>query len=405
MENINNTNNQIELSDNEVNELVNTAAECRTEENDMLKYKDSVEVNPDAELVESTQINDIGDDVVQSTVDNYPSMKNVSLFDIDENGNVIHSDEENSAVEVPSIVKELYSLDDEEVFKMVDVIKATKENPNYPVYVNLPEQIKQTIRNMAAANNIPKSHYNSIARVMINEFMKDSDVEAAFIDLEEAIKEACKIPSLMDLYTEHTSTMMRKTVPEIVDKIKDTEPDKAVLLDRVRECFEKACNFSMAMEEYTNNARVRKAVRKNDKNFKRTLDEFNFKNEKSNFKMNDVRELPIILTKILIDEPKSIYVNYEEDKIPAFAKKCIDTAITDIDIQKFCIMICKSCENMNPRDVVDASYMYYMMKNIIVLKHTEEAKTDFAAELIINICDAIAFIRNKEVEFNAPVLD
>jgi len=122
--------------------------------------------------------------VVQSTVDNYPSMKNVSLFDIDEDGNVISSDEENSSTEVPSIVKELYSLDDEEVFKLVDVIKATKENPNYPVYVNLPEQIKQTIRNMAAANNIPKSHYNSIARVMINEFMKDNDVEAAFIDLE-----------------------------------------------------------------------------------------------------------------------------------------------------------------------------------------------------------------------------
>jgi hypothetical protein len=45
--------------------------------------------------------------------------------------------------------------------------------------------------------------------------------------------------------------------------------------------------------------------------------------------------------------------------------------------------------------------MYYLVRNIIALKHTKEAKTDFAVELINNICDTIVFIRDKEDEFNA----
>ena len=45
------------------------------------------------------------------------------------------------------------------------------------------------------------------------------------------------------------------------------------------------------------------------------------------------------------------------------------------------------------------------MKNIIVLKHSNEAKTEFAAELISNICDTITFIRDKEAEFNAANMD
>ena len=83
--------------------------------------------------------------------------------------------------------------------------------------------------------------------------------------------------------------------------------------------------------------------------------------------------------------------------------KLLDLDVSMQDIYQFCILICESCRNMNPDDVIDASYMYYMIKNIIVLRHTQEAKTDFAIELISNICDTIVFIRNKEDEFNESV--
>lgn len=60
---------------------------------------------------------------------------------------------------------------------------------------------------------------------------------------------------------------------------------------------------------------------------------------------------------------------------------------------------------MDPCDVIDAAYMYYMMRNIIILRHTQETKTAFAVELINNICDLITFIRDKESDFNESNLD
>ena len=57
--------------------------------------------------------------------------------------------------------------------------------------------------------------------------------------------------------------------------------------------------------------------------------------------------------------------------------------------------------NMDPGNILDAAYMYYALKNITMLNLTNETKTDFAAELINNICDIIEFIREKEAEFNA----
>ena len=70
------------------------------------------------------------------------------------------------------------------------------------------------------------------------------------------------------------------------------------------------------------------------------------------------------------------------------------------DIYKFAILLCKHCENLDPTNVVDASYMYYLVRNIIALKYTNETKTDFSAQLINNICNVIVFIRVKESEFN-----
>ena len=60
---------------------------------------------------------------------------------------------------------------------------------------------------------------------------------------------------------------------------------------------------------------------------------------------------------------------------------------------------------MDPCDLIDATFMYYLMRNIIMLKHGNESKTEFAAELINNICGVITFIRDKEAEFNESNMD
>jgi hypothetical protein len=266
----------------------------------------------------------------------------------------------------------------------------------------MPEYMKKTVRELAVANNIPASGYNRVAKMILEEFISDNNFNREFIDLQKSIDEALNIPSIVDLYSEHTRNVMETHIPEMAERIKDEAPDKAKRLLDIKRVFTESYTFSFAKDSYDNNARVRKAIRRWNTELNKVLDAFNFNNDKSNFKMNDAKELPEVLTEILQNEPNRIASMHEDDNepIPERYKKILDLDITFEDIAKFCILICKSCMNHNPYDVVDAAYMYYLLKNIIMLKHSQEAKTDFAIELISNICDTIVFIRNKEDKSN-----
>ena len=393
------------LTDKELDSIVETAAEARNaSENDMQKIKETVNIDPEASIEQAEKISN-GDsaDLAAITIDTMPAA-DVSLFDIE--GDKIPESKE--SVDVPkdfvaSMAEDAsYDLTDDEVINMLDIISNMKKDPKYPVYKNMPEKLKAVVKEIALKNSIPANQFNALARMLMLEFVSDSAIQNVFIDLEKSLNEALKLPSVMDLYTEHTRTVMEENIPKMVEEIKDTEPEKAELLLKVKDEFTKSYTYSFAKEEFINNSRLRKAVRKHDKNLKKVLDEFNFRNQKSNFKMNDVRELPEVLAYILGSETVSIYNSYKADNMepPAHVQKAYALRADYDDIGKFCILICKSCENHNPKDITDAAYMYYMMKNIIALKHSNEAKTEFAAELINNICDTITFIRNKEAEFN-----
>ena len=393
-----------ELTNNEIDDIVNTAKTARynSEAIDMLDIKNDVKVDENADLeyeVKEGKV-DSSTDLITAKVDTMPSA-DVSLFDLD--GDEIKKDEDIqvSKDSVIDAAKETYDLSDEEAIKIIDLVSNIRKDPKYPVYNNLPDNIKNIVNDIASKNGIPVNQRNALARMILMEMMNDSELESSFIDLEKAINEALNIPSIMDLYTEHVKTVMEENIPKMVEEIKDTDPDKAKMLSDVKDRFILSYSFDFAKEEYMKNSRLRKAVRRYDVELKRNLDSFNFMNDKSNFKMNDVKELPSVLNKILIkdiDPNKEMPTGTEHG--PAF-NKCLETKVTDKDIAKFCVLITKSCENLNPRNILDAVYMYYMMKNIIMLKYTNEAKTTFAAELINNICDTIVFIRNKEEEFYA----
>ena len=137
------------------------------------------------------------------------------------------------------------------------------------------------------------------------------------------------------------------------------------------------------------------------------IDLFNYQNEKSNFKMNDASHVPTVLTELFLVTPYRDAAMYESagEPIPESIAKLIDMNITATDIEKFCILIFRSCRSFDAMAVDSAAYMYYLVRNIIALRHTKEAKTDFAAELINNICNTITFIRDKESEFNESNMD
>lgn len=303
--------------------------------------------------------------------------------------------------------KENFNLNDEEMIQLIDCISHYKKDKNYPVYKNLPATIKADLTKAAVEAGYPMSNINQFAKYAMDQLINNAELEGAFVDLEKSIDEALNIPSISDLYSEHVSKVMDEIIPESIDRIREEYPEKADMLEKVRDAFHRAFSLCDLKVAYNSNARLRKSIRRYTTELDRELNYFNHKNEKTNFKMIDVTEVPAALFEALVTYPTYVQKMHEEagDEVPELYKKILSYKITAEDIDKFSILLAKSCENLNAEDLIDASYMYYLSKNMVVLKYSQEAKTDFAAELISNVCGTIAFIREKEAEFNESNLD
>ena len=396
---MNNTNSATILTDEELEQVVTTATE--SDDGKMIEIKETTEVDPNAELetafATGMSVIDNKAVIMGEGVSGHSAMEK-AISDVINNGGEIPKD---SPIKLPNDS----GMSEEDMLAFVTLISKYKKDKTYPVYKNMPESMKETVRQIAIANNIPATGWNHVASMILEEFIADSKIDEAFVDLEKEIDKALEMPSVVDMYSEHTKNVMETYIPEMAEKIKDEFPDKAARLLAVKDAFTRSYTFSFAKESYDNNARVRKMIRRWEKEGSRILEAFNYLNSKSNFKMNDATQIPEVLMDVLMDEPAQIADMHKKsgEDVPERYQKLLDLDVCVEDIIKFCILICESCKNLNPDDVVDAAYMYYMIKNIIVLKHTQEAKTEFAIELINNICDTIAFIRNKEDEFNESV--
>lgn len=285
---------------------------------------------------------------------------------------------------------EMFNLSEEDTVIFLSVISKYKKNKNMHLYNELPDGVKSMIKNLADSEDIPFSitAYNQIAKFFVDEFISSAEMDEAYVDFEKSLNEALKMPTIADLYSEHTKTVMDEKIPEMIERIKDEYPEKAALLQTIRDRFYQSTTLEKMAEHYKSNTRTRKLIRRDWDKPIRFCDEFNMINARSKFKMPDCRSIVPALNRVLLDEfnPDS-----RVDKMK----------ITEKDVNKFIVLFGRHCDGLDPLNVVDAAYMYYALKNITMLNLTNETKTSFAAELINNICDIIELIRAEEEEFNA----
>lgn len=404
---INNNEEKKILTDEELEAVINAAEEeSKDVENDMRRIKEEVQVNPDAELEKATVTHGINENPDVAFATGLMEITDKDIFSIAED----EAPSEDTVISYEAITKTSAGSDltEEEVYRLLNVIDSFRKDNTINVYPLLPEKIQKTVREIAMANGIPASRYGQIARYVLEEFISDAGFEQAFVDIQKSLDEALNIPSVVDMYSEHMREVMEVKIPEMSEKIREEDPEKADLLLKIKEVFTNAYTFSYAKEMYEANSRVRKTVRRcDDRELKLAIRNFNARNKDTKFIMNDANELPVVLVDILNTQPNAVKESCitEGKEIPERYQKIIDMNLTPEDIVKFSIFLFNSCNTLNANAIVDASYMYYMLKNIITLKHTNEAKTEFAAELINNICDTISFIRNKEAEFYAEHMD
>ena len=388
-----------ELTDKNIEEITKVAKETRENAIDMAKIASETCVDENADLeevsIEDEEYYDPDIDNIASSIDEPMTNSEVSIFDVDT---------ASGSQAALSIAKSNLELSEEDAVVMLDIIRNIN-TPNYSVFDHLPDSLKAIIISGLENNSTAttKNNKESFARAIIDEMIHDSGIEEAFIDLEDSLNQALNMPSIVDLYSEHTREVMEVKIPEMIERIKDAEPENAKRLEDIKNAFVESYTFSRAINSFNTASFIRKAVRRFDYEFKNSLRNFNYKNRESTFKMCDATEMPNALEMILISGPRTAdeYNKKFNRPNPEITNRILDMNITDTDIKKFCILITKSAMQLDVSSISDSAYMYYLIKNIVVLKVANEGKTDFAIELINNICNVIAYIRDEEAKYES----
>lgn len=273
-------------------------------------------------------------------------------------------------------------LSDADANALLDCLLTYRRDKKANIFAMLPLSLKEVVNNICATNNLPITQRNFVARELMEEFLAEAKAEQEFIDIEKALDKAMRIPSLTDMYNEHISETMDEKIPEMADAIQDEDPERADMLRAVGRNFAFATTFEELRRQYDSTTLIRKAVRRDYEKWQRMADQVNFINQDTKFKMPDARVVVQVLTKVLLEEE--------------------DSDFSEADVFKFCALLFKGIDKYREDNIVNASYIYYLLKNITMLSYSnDKARGSYSAELISNIKTTIYYIRVKEAEFNA----
>ncbi len=370
--------NKIVMTEEEINQVVETLEENKSENNNTLS--DIInEESPKGELEavdmkiaidpETGEETNLG--IIQPIMDEY----DITLEDIQ---NVDISDFDNMKVTEEMIKNADFGdedIPDDQIMDLLAYIEKYQSGEKFSLYNELPQFVKKQVDKLYndGRGQLKK---NEITKIVMDQMISEIKMDQAFLDLNEAIKNELKIPSLSDLYTEFIKENFEEKLLEIADQVEAENPEKAKMLRGVSETYKTTYTFEV-LREALSNRKVRQAIKDPDR-YKKACKKFNDKYINSRFKISSV---------------DLCYASIHE-AIPE---------LTDEYIKKFIMLFCKTCENMNPDDINDHVFMYYTIQNIRLLQHdetllgTEGDRSDMYDIVIKNINDTIDEIMDYEI--------
>ena len=249
-------------------------------------------------------------------------------------------------------------------------------------YSELPEVLKEQVKPVVAALGSGytgpqiKAVRNMMADDIIESFYSDiitQKIDKEVVDLDTSIKNLAKTEYVdvnSDQRKQHFNTFVIK-FPQMAEKIKDTNPEKAKVMLDVSEGFKQAHSMEEMYAAYGNSKiRVRRIdVEKLDKTIRR----FNYKYENSTMVIRDISSAVDVLS------------------------RHVNKRISLTTIKTFVAIICKYCENMKPSNLAEHTFMYYLINNILSLDipFTNEADIVWNDEFLNNINKFLTLIEER----------
>lgn len=352
------------------------AGNTMTEE-DVKKVSDAVEAgvkdNPKVQLAEGIESGSVSvecgdgleegiasDDLLFSDLDDGTVGVDIVDTTIEK---MLSSDEE--AEVLKSGLKDTFKISDNDVLQMLDVIKRYRKNEKFSVFNALPDSIKVMVRQQIGEAAVDRANLNLFSKLMIEEFVTeilDKGVEHDIIDFQKSIQETLgSIPNIVEMYSDTIRENMEQELIKKAEEIQETNPEGAAIYRGCAKAFTDSYTFTR-QREILKDGKVRRKLYKEEYAYKRYCDEFNCKNEKTQFSIRDIYKLG-------------------QSMITSIAPM-LD--LDEHDVATFVILFIKSCRDLDHNKTEDAMYMYYSIFNIINLEYYD-GKGEFGRIVLTNI--------------------
>ena len=361
-----------ELTDEEINEIVEVLHNNVGERTKLLREIINEEQAEERNKIPYACLNQ--DNYIKSVASiEYDSVSGESKV-IDSNpaesNNVTVSDMINDNVELKlakaseeSMTKVLNDFgvnDEEDVRLFIKILNKHKAGEKIE-YLELPSFAKEMVDSLCELNKTVSKP--RAIKDALNFILNEMNIEQEFVDFQEALKKEMNIPGMMDMYAGFLRDSMEIKLLETADKIESEDKDKAEILRKISREFTGTYKFTKILNEIENNTKNYRKLDKDIKKYSQFCRNFNYKYMNNKLVINDINLVYDILTRVS---------NYSEDTI-----------------KKFIILFTKICMNYSPENVIEHTYMYYTIKNILSLSFTNEEDSDFIRELKDNLYNVL----------------
>lgn len=271
-----------------------------------------------------------------------------------------------------------YGLKESDMIALLPVIDDFRAGKDKNWYSMLPDSIKQMINKQCAyLNNNSQAAKKLFAEELIRGLIRDAGIDRITIDLQKVTEQAFGegLSGIMKMTLDYQRTILETKFLENAERLEaEGKTEKAEHLKKVAEAYRQ----SYTLENFIAAAKTGKLrVKKFDlEKYGRYIAEFNHKYETDTpFVINDISGIA-----------------------PILVRKFFETFTTE-EVITFIIAFCKFCRNMNAKDVIDHTFMSYVIINVstldLIVKDQEEGA--FVNTLTDSLHKAIAASNFKEV--------
>ena len=338
------------------NKKANIIIDPNTGENKIVSTEDTDTIDEDSF---EKLVKDVEEGKVNVEIDNSP----ITREELDET--------------LSNVLDDKFNISDESIQVILELANRKMNKEEFNVYKAFPDEIKEMIDKYMGyddttprlTNNEIRSLRNSIAESLLDEFIMNVSVQRARTDLNKEVEDLFK-QGIKDIteysvgYTKERNQAYREYVENMEDE------DKKKKLTEALDVIDSAYNLD-TLKEFAKTCKIKKYDIEQPKKYFR---DFLAKYQNSNYNIYDIKlTLPILERKIVDNEKYN-----------------------SADVIAFLVCFCKYIKNFDTSNILEHTYMYYVIYNIVIMdSNTSESTKEVSDIFAENIREVIDNLKER----------